>query len=519
MNKKLVILLLVASASFGATLQTTYTYASAQNDSAIFGTANTLAAVGKVNSYTTYKSKAKSAPYLKPLTCIDTPRAGSFLSKSTLIGGWALNKSGIKEVQILVDGKFKGRAKIGISRPDVAKVYPAYGSKTSGYNYILNSSSISQGSHTIAVKAIGKDNTSNTSLVKINVNRLPSMVDIDTPTSGFNVNNNFNVTGWALNGSGVKQVQVYVDNTLIGNASTGRFRPDVAKVFPKYNNKNSGYSLTIPKNRIPVGNHTIVVRANGNDGIITTNSVKISKPKDLLCIDSPQQGQYVKNSLTIAGWALSIENMRQVKILVDNKFVGNASIGLSRPDVAKAYPFYLKGNSGFRYSLDVSKLSKGNHTITVSAIDVSGNTVSSSKTISTGAAKAVATSTQGSAMKAQAVVNYAETFKGIKYVWAGESPSSGFDCSGFTKYVYNHFGVKLPHNAAEQYKYGKAVNKNSLQPGDLVFFGKTAASIYHVGIYIGGGNFINAPKPGDKVKITALRYMPDYYGARRLTIK
>lgn len=117
----------------------------------------------------------------------------------------------------------------------------------------------------------------------------------------------------------------------------------------------------------------------------------------------------------------------------------------------------------------------------------------------------------------KAVVNYAEKFKDVKYVWGGDSPS-GFDCSGFTRYVYAHFGVNLPHNAAEQYRYGKKVSRGSLQPGDLVFFGKKSDNIYHVGIYIGDGNFINAPKAGENVKITALRYMPDYYGAKRIKI-
>lgn len=117
----------------------------------------------------------------------------------------------------------------------------------------------------------------------------------------------------------------------------------------------------------------------------------------------------------------------------------------------------------------------------------------------------------------KAVVNYAEKFKDVKYVWGGDSPS-GFDCSGFTRYVYAHFGVNLPHNAAEQYRYGKKVSRGSLQPGDLVFFGKKSDSIYHVGIYIGDGNFINAPKAGESVKITALCYMSDYYGAKRIKI-
>ncbi|AGK97354.1 C40 family peptidase [Clostridium pasteurianum] len=120
--------------------------------------------------------------------------------------------------------------------------------------------------------------------------------------------------------------------------------------------------------------------------------------------------------------------------------------------------------------------------------------------------------------KGQAVVKYAEQFIGVNYVWGGESPT-GFDCSGFTKYVYGHFGVTLPHKASTQYKYGNSISKSNLEPGDLVFFGKTASGIYHVGIYIGGGKFIHAPKSGEKLKITDLRYMPDYYGAKRLNIK
>jgi cell wall-associated NlpC family hydrolase len=126
--------------------------------------------------------------------------------------------------------------------------------------------------------------------------------------------------------------------------------------------------------------------------------------------------------------------------------------------------------------------------------------------------------TVGATTKGQAVVSYAKKFIGVKYLYGGESPK-GFDCSGFTKYVYGHFGISLPHHAADQYKYGKYVSKSNLEQGDLVFFGKSASGIYHVGIYVGNGNFIHSPEPGEKVKITALKYMPDYYGAKRLSIK
>ncbi len=111
------------------------------------------------------------------------------------------------------------------------------------------------------------------------------------------------------------------------------------------------------------------------------------------------------------------------------------------------------------------------------------------------------------------VVGYAMQFLGRPYVWGGASPS-GFDCSGFTMYVYAHFGVSLPHNAAAQYGYGSPVSSSDLQPGDLVFFD----GLGHVGLYIGGGQFIHAPHTGDVVKISSLSgwYASTYVGARRL---
>lgn len=109
------------------------------------------------------------------------------------------------------------------------------------------------------------------------------------------------------------------------------------------------------------------------------------------------------------------------------------------------------------------------------------------------------------------IVEYAENFLGVPYVLGGNTPS-GFDCSGFTKYVFAHFGINLERRASEQACQGTPVSRGDLQPGDLVFFGDP---VYHVGIYIGGGSFIHAPVPGDVVKISSLRWM-DYSMARRV---
>ena len=113
------------------------------------------------------------------------------------------------------------------------------------------------------------------------------------------------------------------------------------------------------------------------------------------------------------------------------------------------------------------------------------------------------------------VVGIAMQYLGTPYVWGGASPG-GFDCSGFVMYVYAQEGVSVPHNAAMQYNtVGTYVPRDQLQPGDLVFFD----GLGHMGIYIGGGQFIHAPHTGDVVKISSLYdswYASTYYGAKRV---
>ena len=111
------------------------------------------------------------------------------------------------------------------------------------------------------------------------------------------------------------------------------------------------------------------------------------------------------------------------------------------------------------------------------------------------------------AAKYGSVVGYALSFQGVPYVWGGESPV-GFDCSGLVKYVFAAFGKNFAHSAAAQKAACTPISESQLQPGDLVFWGTS-----HVGIYIGGGNFVHAPTTGDHVKVTSMNYYhPDSYG-------
>lgn len=112
------------------------------------------------------------------------------------------------------------------------------------------------------------------------------------------------------------------------------------------------------------------------------------------------------------------------------------------------------------------------------------------------------------------VTTYAKRFLGVPYSYGGSSPSTGFDCSGFVRYVYRHFGVSLPHSSYSQMSFGRRVLRKYLKPGDLVFF----AGGGHVGIYIGNNREIDAPHTGAVVHLSTMTdwYSYDYYGARRL---
>ncbi|MGM9973582.1 MAG: NlpC/P60 family protein [Clostridiaceae bacterium] len=113
----------------------------------------------------------------------------------------------------------------------------------------------------------------------------------------------------------------------------------------------------------------------------------------------------------------------------------------------------------------------------------------------------------GSSVSGNNIVNYAYSFIGVPYVYGGTSPS-GFDCSGFTQYVYKHFGISLTRTTFTQINQGRAVSRAQLQPGDLVF-----TSSGHMGIYVGNDRMIHAPQTGDKVKVSNIW---SFYAARRI---
>jgi len=113
----------------------------------------------------------------------------------------------------------------------------------------------------------------------------------------------------------------------------------------------------------------------------------------------------------------------------------------------------------------------------------------------------------------QGTLDQAMAYLGIRYKRGGSSPETGFDCSGFVRYVYNEsLGLLLPRNALGMSKTGEVVDKQELMPGDLVFFNTMKRAFSHVGIYVGNNLFVHAPRAGAKVRIED---MTDKYWSRR----
>jgi cell wall-associated NlpC family hydrolase len=114
----------------------------------------------------------------------------------------------------------------------------------------------------------------------------------------------------------------------------------------------------------------------------------------------------------------------------------------------------------------------------------------------------------------------ANAFTGLRYRRGGSTPETGFDCSGFVKYVYQTAqNLLLPRSASQQFTQGAAVSREELMAGDLVFF-RRGRSHWHVGIYSGGGHFIHSPNSRESIKLTSLDtpyYKRYFIGARRIS--
>jgi len=135
---------------------------------------------------------------------------------------------------------------------------------------------------------------------------------------------------------------------------------------------------------------------------------------------------------------------------------------------------------------------------------------------------ALATTAPGAAPAREGPLTHALRALGVRYHYGGRSPETGFDCSGLIAHAFQQaWGLPFPQNAQAQSRVGAPVKRRDLAPGDLVFYNTRNQPYSHVGMYIGNGRFIHAPKPGARVRIERLDtpyWQARFNGARRLDI-
>ena len=147
-----------------------------------------------------------------------------------------------------------------------------------------------------------------------------------------------------------------------------------------------------------------------------------------------------------------------------------------------------------------------------SSVNTSTNTSTTSASSSASASQAPASNNSSVSVSGGSIASNAAKYIGVPYVYGGTSPS-GFDCSGLIYYAAKEAGISLPRTSQAQSTLGSYVSVSDLKAGDLVFWGGVG-SAYHVGIYIGGGQYLHAPAPGQNVTIQSMAYFAPSFGRR-----
>lgn len=163
--------------------------------------------------------------------------------------------------------------------------------------------------------------------------------------------------------------------------------------------------------------------------------------------------------------------------------------------------------------------------VLVTSSCATADTIAGNETMPTDEQAALSAGSEGEvpekwSARASEVLMNALSLSGIRYQYGGNNPDSGFDCSGFVRYVFKQStSLTLPRTTLAMSQIGKVVGKNELQPGDLVFFNTLKSAFSHVGIYVGNNRFIHSPRSGGVVRVESLEtayWAKRFNGAKRM---
>lgn len=303
--------------------------------------------------------------------------------------------------------------------------------------------------------------------------------------------------GWAFDPDAPKSaihVDVYVDGHGV-RGTTSIARPDVVRAYPNAG-PDTGYSVTTVA--VPYGTHSACAYAinvgPGSNVALGCRSVTLIDPHD-------PKGSFALSvsgtSATARGYAYDPDSTAasiQVSYRVDSGNWANASAAATTPSAPVA------GNHGYARSWS---LPAGSHTVCVTALNIGPGTGNTS----------LGCHSFSSLTLNQRIAGYAKTFVGkYPYVDGGSSPSTGFDCSGLTSYIYGHYGRAIPRTAAGQFSAFHQISLSSALPGDLVFFHDSSGYVFHVGVYEGGNMMVAAATPQDGIRYQSVWSSAVTYG-------
>lgn len=199
---------------------------------------------------------------------------------------------------------------------------------------------------------------------------------IDLPSDNSIITDNFTVTGWSLNYSGVKNIQVYIGDKLVGETIPNIEREDVYNDSPQYGIHNSGYKLDVDIKTISPGDKQLEVRQYGNDGYIHSvyKNINISKKENRTNINSPSNNYIEKSdTLLVKGWALNGSGVEKVNIYVDNQLKATVKTDQPTDGVNISFPGYINGDkAGYTANISLKGLKAGKHTLRISPVGYDG---------------------------------------------------------------------------------------------------------------------------------------------------
>ncbi len=319
---------------------------------------------------------------------IDYPNTSQINQDSMEINGWVMSTVPNKTIKIYIDNQLQQVNLAMRERPDVHKAIKGYGTvaqnPTPGFKTTLSLKKISDGNHTLKIEVLSNTGEILTTYLKnFNLKKYSTKLNIDYPNTSQCNQDSMEINGWVLSSYANKTIQIYVDNQLQQTNIAMRARPDVHKAITGYGttaqNPTPGFKTTLNLKKIADGNHTLKINIVADSGEILatyTRNFTLKKYTTKLNVDYPNTSQIRQDTMQIDGWIMSTCANKTIQIYIDNQLQQPSLATRVRPDVHKAITGYgtVAQNSqpGFKTTLDLTKISDGNHTLKINSVADTG---------------------------------------------------------------------------------------------------------------------------------------------------